>query len=48
MCLVDLEKAFDQVLREVIRWALRKKGIHDNLIEVVMCLYDGVMEVRVA
>jgi hypothetical protein len=26
MCFVDLEKAFDRVLRKVIEWALRKKG----------------------
>jgi len=26
---VDLEKAFDRVLREVIRWAVRKLGVEE-------------------
>ena len=26
---VDLEKAFDRVLREVTRWALRKAGVDE-------------------
>jgi len=26
---VDLEKAFDRVLREVIRWAMRKLGVEE-------------------
>ena len=27
MCLVDLDRAFDRVLRKVFKWAMRKKGI---------------------
>jgi len=27
MCYVDLEKAFDRVLRKVVEWAMRKKGL---------------------
>ena len=27
MHFVDLEKAFDRVLRNVLQWALRKKGL---------------------
>ena len=42
MCFVDLEKAFDRVPRKVIRWALRKKGVSEKLVEAVMRLYDGV------
>jgi hypothetical protein len=41
MCFVDLEKAFDRVPREVIRWALRKKGVNEKFVEAVMRLYDG-------
>jgi hypothetical protein len=36
MCFVDLEKAFDRVPREVIRWALKKKGVNGNLVEAMM------------
>ena len=38
---VDLEKAFDQVLREVIRFALWWKGVPEYLIVEVMSLYKG-------
>jgi hypothetical protein len=41
MCFVDLEKAFDRVPREVIRWALRKKGVNEYMVEAVMRMYDG-------
>ena len=38
---VDLEKAFDRVLREVIRFALRRKGVPEYLVNGVMSLYEG-------
>ena len=39
MFFVDLEKAFDRVLREVVRWALRKLGGDEWLIRTIMALY---------
>jgi len=33
---LDLEKAFDRVPREVISWAIRKLGVEEWLISVVM------------
>jgi len=36
---MDLEKAFDRVLREVIRWAMRKLGIEEWLVSAVMSRY---------
>ena len=38
---VDLEKAFDRVPREVIRFALRRKGVPEYLVNGVMSLYEG-------
>ena len=38
---VDLEKAFDRVPREVIRFALRRKGVPEYLVNGVMSLYKG-------
>ena len=38
---VDLENAFDQVPREVVRFALRWKGVPEYLVNVVMSLYKG-------
>ena len=35
----DLEKAFDRVPREVVKWALRKLGVVDLLIRTIMALY---------
>ena len=35
---VDLEKVFDRVQREVVRWALRKLGVDEWLIRTVMAL----------
>ena len=36
---VDLEKEFDRVPREVVRWALRKLGVDEWLIHIFMALY---------
>ena len=36
---VDLEKAFDRVPREVIWWALRKKGVMEHEVRAVMEMY---------
>ena len=38
---VDLEKAFDRVPREVIRFALRCKGVPEYLVNGAMSLYKG-------
>ena len=36
---VDLEKEFDSIPRKVVRWALRKLGVDEWLIRIVMALY---------
>jgi len=36
---VDLEKAFDRVPRQAIRWALRRQLVPERLIDQVMALY---------
>ena len=41
MCFVDLVKAFDRVLRKVLEWAMRKKGIPNAFVRSVMSLYEG-------
>ena len=38
---LDLEKAFDRVPREVIRFTLRRKGVPLYLVNRVMSLYRG-------
>ena len=38
---VDLEKAFDRVPREVVRWSLRKLGVMEWLVSMVMAMYSG-------
>ena len=38
---VDLEKAFDQVPREVLRWAMCKLGVDEWLMSAVMSMYVG-------
>ena len=40
---MDLEKAFDRVLREVISWAMRKLGaeFEEWLVSAVMSMYSG-------
>ena len=36
MCFVDLEKAFDSVPTRVMEWAMRKKGLPEILVKVVI------------
>ena len=38
---VDLEKAFHRVPGEVIRFALKRKGVPEYLVNGVMSLYKG-------
>ena len=40
MCYVDLERAFNNVQRKVVNWAMRKKGIPEALGTAVMSLYN--------
>ena len=42
MALVDLEKAFDRVPRDVIWWAMRKLGIDEWLVSLVQSMYKDV------
>ena len=39
---VDLEKAFDRVPRELVRWALRKLEVDEWLVKAVMSMYYHV------
>ena len=41
MAFINLEKAFDRVPREVIRWALTESGVEERLISVIKSMYDG-------
>jgi len=38
---MDLEKAFDGVPREVIRWTVRKLGVEEWLISAAMSVYTS-------
>jgi len=42
---VDLEKAFDRVPREVIRWAMCKLGVEEWLVSAVISMYTGAKTV---
>ena len=39
---IDLEKAFDRVPREVIRWALRRQKVPERLINLIMALFYDI------
>ena len=41
MCFVELETVFDRVLRKVVEWAMRKKGVPESLVKAVIGLYKG-------
>jgi len=38
---VDLEKAFDRILREVIRWAMHKLGVEEWLVSAIVSMSTG-------
>ena len=38
---MDLEKTFDQVPREVVKTAMRKLGVNEWLIRIVMTMYKN-------
>ena len=42
MAFVDLEKAFDRVLRKVIWWRLRKVGVEEWIVLLVQGMYANV------
>lgn len=42
---VDLEKAFDRIPREVVRWALRSSWVPEWLVNAVMSLYERAQTV---
>ena len=45
---VDLEKAFDRVPREIVKWAMRKLKVDEWLIDIVMAMYqDSNSSVRI-
>ena len=47
MAFVDLEKAFDRVSREVVRWALRYLGVDEWIVSVIRAMYeDATTKVR--
>ena len=37
---VDLEKAFDRVPRRIVQWALRRQGVPEGLVRLVMATYS--------
>jgi len=42
---VDLEKAFDTVLREVITWSMHQLGVEEWLVLAAMSMYTGAKTV---
>ena len=42
MVFIDLEKAYDKVPREILWWALSRKGIPWKYIDIIKDMYEGV------
>jgi len=45
LAFVDLEKAYDRVPREVTKWAMRKAGVEEWIVSIVMAMYEKVWSV---
>jgi len=43
--IVIVRQTFDRVPREVTRWALRKAGVEERLVNAVMAMYEGAQTV---
>ena len=43
MIFIDLEKAYDKVPRDLLWWALEKKGVTKRYIEMIEDMYSGAM-----
>ena len=44
VCLIDFEKAFDRVDREIIWLRLEERGIHGKLLEAIKAMYSQVTQ----
>ena len=45
MVFIDLEKAYDKIPRDLIWWALEKKGVTKRYIETIQDMYSGAMTI---
>ena len=45
MVFIDLEKAYDKISRDLIWWALEKKGVTKRYIEMIQDMYSGAMTI---
>ena len=43
MVFIDLEKAYDRVLRDLIWWDLNKKNVSRGYIEIIKDIYEGAV-----
>ena len=43
MVFIDLEKAYEKVLEDLISWALEKKCVIKRYIEMIQDMYSGAM-----
>ena len=43
MVFIDLEKVYDRVPRNVLRWALKKKAVLLKYVSIIRDMYEGVV-----